>query len=183
MRALALLTIVALLPHAAASLSAQPFRYFVTGALTDPQGRAPRAFEVEYGSAAGPHRGMLVVREGDGRFAIDDGRLQTGPLTLFARAELDGRVLVAFAIVDLGVRPTHVDLVLGRPGIVRGRVVPAAGGAALPAGVRLALAYAGFAPLDWMVTAVRRGPLRARDERVVISAERGANPVGFAWRA
>lgn len=147
MRVLALLTIVALLPHAERSLSAQSFRYFVTGRLTDPQGRAPRAFEVEYGSAMGSHRGMLVVREGDGRFAIDDGRLQTGPLTLFARAEIDGRVLVAVANVDLGDRPTHVELALGRPGIVRGRAVRAAGVGSTPGGVRLALEHAGFAPV------------------------------------
>ena len=145
MRVLALLTIVALLPHAERSLSAQSFRYFVTGRLADQQGRAPRAFEVEYGPAAGSHRGMLVVREGDGRFAIDDGRLQTGPLTLFARAEIDGRALVAVANVDLGDRPTHMELMLGRPGIVRGRAVRAV--ASAPGGVRLALAHAGFAPV------------------------------------
>lgn len=147
MRVLALVTIVALLPHAERPLSAQSFRYFVTGRLIDPQGRAPRAFEVEYGSATGSHRGLLVVREGDGRFAIDDGRLQTGPLTLFARAEIDGRALVAVANVDLGDRPAHVDLALGRAGIVRGRVVRAAGVAATPGGLRLALAHAGFAPV------------------------------------
>ncbi len=146
MRVLALVTIVALLPHAERSLSAQSFRYFVTGRLVDQQGRAPRAFEVEYGSATGSHRGMLVVRDGDGRFAIDDSRLQTGPLTLLARAEIDGRLLVAVATVELGDRPTHVDLALGRPGVVRGRVARAAG-AAPPGGFRLALAHAGFAPV------------------------------------
>ena len=147
MRVLALVTIVALLPQVERSLSAQSFRYFVTGRLVDSQGRAPRAFEVEYGSDAGSHRGMLVVRDGDGRFAIDDGRLETGPLTLFARAEIDGRVLVAVATVVLGDRPAHVDLALGRAGIIRGRIVRRARAAPAPGGVRLALASAGFAPV------------------------------------
>lgn len=121
--------------------------YTVTGRVTDQYGGVPRAVQIEYGHDGGGHRGLFTVKAPDGQFVIDDAQLEPRRLTLFARGDSDEGPLMAMTTIDLVEGGSNeVQVTLGPPGLIRGRIVTATGSAVLPTGIQLRLVPVGFRP-------------------------------------
>jgi hypothetical protein len=134
-------------------------RYSVSGRLIDERGHVPRALEIEYGYTERAYRGLLPVKDVEGRFNLHDGQLRSGPLMLFAHGETDQGLVVgvttATLIEDID---SSVDLVLGSPGRIRGRVLLPADVAGPPSRFRIAFHHAGFAPLGAIDQIIEASP-------------------------
>ena len=110
-----------------------PRRFNVSGRVTDPQGRAVRDVDIEYGGPGGTQAGLWSVRQPDGFFLIEG--VPSGTLVLLARAEAASGPMMGVASTDVTVSSIEdVRLMLGTPGRVEGRIVPEHG--TLPPGVR-----------------------------------------------
>jgi hypothetical protein len=110
-----------------------PRRFNVSGRVTDPQGRAVRDVDIEYGGPGGMQASLWSLRQPDGFFLIEG--VPSGTLVLLARAEAASGPLMGVASTDVTVSSVEdVRLMLGTPGRVEGRIVPEHG--TLPPGVR-----------------------------------------------
>jgi hypothetical protein len=110
-----------------------PRRFNVSGRVTDPQGRAVRDVDIEYGGPGGTQASLWSLHQPDGFFFIEG--VASGTLVLLARAEAAGGPLMGMASTDVTVSSVEdVRLMLGTPGRVEGRIVPERG--TLPSGVR-----------------------------------------------
>jgi hypothetical protein len=120
----------------------------VAGRVVDATGQVPRTLQLEYGVPGGTYRGLISAVSPDGRFQIRDRGIVPGPLTIMTRgANEDGPVVGVVTLMTID-GPNDVEIVIGKPGALRGRV-SMEGGVLLPAvGARLALVREGFAPLD-----------------------------------
>jgi hypothetical protein len=116
----------------------------INGRIADATGRVPRALQLEYGTPGATHRGQLSSFRSDGTFEIADRGLEPAPVTLLARGDTDDGPVVGLLTVALAEGPNDVDVVVGTPGTISGRVVMEGG---IAAGARLALVRTGFQPL------------------------------------
>jgi len=119
----------------------------VAGRVVDALGQVPRTLQLEYSVPGATHRGLLSVLSPDGRFQIRDGGIVPGPLTIMARGENEDGPVVGLVTLTTIDGPKEVEIVVGEPGGLRGRVsmdgaVPLTG-----LGARLALVREGFTPL------------------------------------
>jgi hypothetical protein len=119
----------------------------IRGHVTDAVGRVPRTLQFEYGTPGTNHRGVLSTFGPEGAFEIRDREIQPGQVTLMVRGESDEGPLVALRTVAVADGPNEVDVVLGKPGEIRGRVSMAGGVQLTAASVKLALVRSGFQPL------------------------------------
>ena len=121
--------------------------FSVAGHVVDALGQVPRVLQLEYGVPGATHRGLLYISSPDGRFHIRDRGIVPGPLTIIGRGEHDEGPLIGFLTLTTIDGPNDVEIVVGKPGGVRGRV-SMDGGVPLGAiGARLALVREGFTPL------------------------------------
>ena len=119
----------------------------VRGRIADATGRVPRTLQLEYGTLGTSHRGLLSSFGPDGTFEIVDRGLQPGPVTLMARGDTDEGPVVALTTTGIVDGPNEVDVVLGKPGEIRGRVSMAGGAPPTAVSIKLALVRSGFQPL------------------------------------
>ena len=171
--------------------------FFIAGRVVDSLGQVPRAVRVEYGVPGATHRGTLSVSSPDGRFRVRDPGIVPGPLAIVARGESDDGPMIGLLTLTTTDGPNEVELVVGKPGGLRGRVsmeVPVSDNP------RLALVREGFTPLDtsdeaigiapggwveagnligeyrvrvdeppaWTVKAIRRRGTRLKNDRLVV---------------
>ena len=122
--------------------------FSIRGRVVDTLGQVPRAVQIEYGVAGATHRGLLSVSSADGRFQLRDPGIAPGPLTMIGRGENDEGPLIGVLTLMAIDGPNEVEVVVGKPGGVRGRVSLAGGIPVTAIGVRLTLVREGFAPLD-----------------------------------
>jgi hypothetical protein len=121
--------------------------FSVAGHVVDALGQVPRAPQLEYGVPGATHRGLLSVSTPDGRFHIRDRGIVPGPLTIIGRAENDEGPLIGFLTLTTIDGPNDVEVIVGKPGGVRGRVSMEGGVPLGAVGARLALVREGFTPL------------------------------------
>jgi hypothetical protein len=119
----------------------------ITGRITDATGRVPRITLFEYGTAGTNHRGMLSSFGSDGTFEISDRDIKPGPVTLMVRGDTDEGPAVALRTIAVADGPNDVEVVVGKPGAIRGRVSMAGGAPLTAVNARLALVRSGFQPL------------------------------------
>ena len=119
----------------------------VAGRVVDASGQVPRALQLEYGVSGATIRGLMSVSSPDGRFEIRGGGIAPGPLTIMARGETaDGPVIGVTTLMTID-GPNDVEIVVGKPGALRGRVSMEGGVLLTAVGARLALVREGFTPL------------------------------------
>jgi hypothetical protein len=119
----------------------------IRGRITDATGRVPRMLQLQYGTPGASHRGMLSSFGPDGTFEIADRGLQPGQVTLMVRGDTDEGPMVALQTVAVVDGPNEVDVIVGKPGEIRGRVSMPGGAPLTAVNARLALVRNGFQPL------------------------------------
>jgi hypothetical protein len=119
----------------------------VVGRVVDALGQVPRALRLEYGVAGTTHRGFLSVLSSDGRFLIRDPAIVPGPLTIIGRGENDDGPMIGLLTLTTIDGPNDVEIIVGKPGGLRGRVSMEGGIPLTAVGVRLALVHEGLTPL------------------------------------
>jgi hypothetical protein len=138
--------------------------YSITGRIVDASLQVPRILHVEYGVPGDNHRGLVTVFDSDGRFRVRDQRIKPGPLVFLAHARNDDGPLMAHVAVTTVEGPNEVEIVVGQPGGLRGRVSVEGGIPVGGAGTRLALVREGFTSLgaaDEVIEAAPDGWLEA----------------------
>jgi hypothetical protein len=121
--------------------------FSITGRIVDTSGPVPRALQIEYGVPGATHRGLLSTLSPDGRFQIRDRAIVPGPLTIVGRGENDDGPLIGVLTLIAIDGPNDVEVIVGAPGGVRGRVSMDGGAVPAVGAVRLALVRDGFTPL------------------------------------
>jgi hypothetical protein len=122
--------------------------FSVAGRVVDVLGQVPRVLQLEYGVPGSTHRGLLSVSSPDGRFHLRDRGIVAGPLTIIARGENDDGPMIGLLRLTTIDGPNDVELIVGKPGGLRGRVSMESG-IPLPAeGLRLTLVREGFIPFS-----------------------------------
>lgn len=121
--------------------------FSVAGRVVDALGQVPRMLQLEYGAPGATHRGLLSVSSPEGRFEIHDREIVPGPLTIIGRGENDEGPMIGFLTLTTIDGPNDVEIIVGRPGGVRGRVSMDGGVPLGPVVARLALVREGFTPL------------------------------------
>jgi hypothetical protein len=117
-----------------------PLRFTLTGRVFDSEGRRLRDIAIEYSDVAGIRRGVWLVTDPDGYFAIQG--LPPGTLLMLARAESEDGPRAGTAATTLAVDGAEdVRLVMGPPGRVEGRLVADGGGALPYASIRVSLVH------------------------------------------
>lgn len=119
----------------------------VAGRVVDAFGQVPRTLQLEYGVPGATHRGLLSVLSPDGRFQIRAGGIVPGPLTIMARGESEDGPVVGLVTLTTIDGPNEVEIVVGKPGGLRGRVSMDGAVLLTAVGARLALVREGFTPL------------------------------------
>lgn len=119
----------------------------IKGRIADATGRVPRTLKVEYGTPGTSYRGLLSSFGPDGTFEIVDRGLQPGPVTLMVSGVTDEGPVVAVRTVAVIDGPNEIDVVVARPGEIRGRISMAGGAPLTAVGIKLALVRSGFQPL------------------------------------
>jgi hypothetical protein len=158
--------------------------FSVGGRVVDVLGQVPRALQLEYGVPGSTHRGLLSVSSPDGRFHVRDHGIVPGPLTIIARGENDGGPMIGRLTWTTIDGPNDVEIIVGKPGGLRGRVSMERGVPPTTVGLRLTLVREGFTleagnligeyrvrvdqPDQWTVKAVRRSGTRVTNDRLVI---------------
>jgi Carboxypeptidase regulatory-like domain len=121
--------------------------FSVSGRVVDAFGQVPRLLQLEYGVPGATHRGLLSVSNPDGRFHIREGGIVPGPLTIIGRGENDEGPVIGFLTLTTIDGPNDVEIVVSKPGGLRGRVSMEGGVPLTAVGARLALVREGFTPL------------------------------------
>jgi hypothetical protein len=121
--------------------------FSVSGRVVDALGQVPRALQLEYGVAGTTHRGFLSLVSPDGRFVIRDRAIVPGPLTIIGRGENDDGPMMGLLTLTTIDGPNDVEIIVGKPGGLRGRVSLEGGVPVTVVGVRLALVREGLTPL------------------------------------
>jgi hypothetical protein len=119
----------------------------ITGRIADAAGRVPRMLQLEYGTPGTRHGGLLSSFAADGTFEIVDRDIQPGPVTLMVRGETDEGPVVALLTTAVVDGPNEVDVLVGKPGTIEGRVSMEGGAPLTTVTARLALVRSGFQPL------------------------------------
>jgi len=119
----------------------------VAGRVVDALGQVPRTLQLEYGVPGATNRGLISVVSPDGRFQIRDGGMVPGPLTIMTRGENDDGPVIGVVTLMTIDGPNDVEIVVGKPGALRGRVSMEGGVLLTAVGARLALVREGFTPL------------------------------------
>jgi Carboxypeptidase regulatory-like domain len=122
--------------------------FSVAGRVTDVLGQVPRPLQLEYGVPGSTHRGLLSVSSPDGRFHIRDRGIVPGPLTIIARGENDDGPMIGLLTFTTIDGPNDVEIIIGKPGGLRGRVSMERGVPQTPVGLRLTLVREGFSPFS-----------------------------------
>jgi hypothetical protein len=121
-------------------LQPAPERFMVTGRVVDAAGHLVRGIAIEYSDETGLRRGVWQVNDPDGHFEIEG--MPPGMLLMLARGESDAGPRAGMAATMLAVESAHdVQLVVGPPGRVEGRLVAAAGATLPAAAARVALVH------------------------------------------
>ena len=121
--------------------------FSVAGRVVDALGQVPRMLQLEYGVPGTSHRGLLSALTPDGRFQIRDRGIVPGPLTIFGRGDNDEGPMIGLVTLTTIDGPNDVEIVVGKPGGLRGRVSMEGGVLLGAVGARLALVREGFTPL------------------------------------
>lgn len=121
--------------------------FSVAGRVVDALGQVPRTVQIEYGAPGAAHRGLLSVSSPEGRFEIHDREIVPGPLTILGRGENDEGSMIGLLTLTTIDGPNDVEIIVGKPGGVRGRVAMDGGVPLGAVGARLALVREGFTPL------------------------------------
>ena len=121
--------------------------FSIAGRVVDALGQVPRTLQLEYGVPGATHRGLVSVSSPDGRFLIRDRAIVPGPLTIIVRGENDEGPTIGFLTLTTTDGPNDVEIIVGKPGGVRGRVSMEGGVPLGAVGARLALVREGFTPL------------------------------------
>lgn len=121
--------------------------FSVAGRVVDALGQVPRTLQIEYGVPGATHRGLLSVLTPDGRFQIRDRGIVPGPLTIVVRGENDDGPMIGLVTLTTFDGPNDIEIVVGTPGGLRGRVSMEGGLPLAAVGARLALVREGFTPL------------------------------------
>jgi hypothetical protein len=121
--------------------------FSITGRIVDAFGEVPRALQVDYGVAGSTYRGLISSVNPAGRFEIRDRGMLPGPVTIMSRGQNDEGPVVSVVTLAAIDGPNDVEIVVGKPGALRGRVVMDGGTALTALGARLALVREGFTPL------------------------------------
>jgi hypothetical protein len=121
--------------------------FSVAGRIVDALGQVPRMLQLEYGAPDATHRGLLSVSSPEGRFEIHDREIVPGPLTIIGRGENDEGPMIGLVTLTTIDGPNDVEIIVGKPGGVRGRVSMDGGVPHGAVGARLALVREGFTPL------------------------------------
>jgi hypothetical protein len=121
--------------------------FSIAGRVVDALGQVPRTLQLEYGVPGATHRGLVSVSSPDGRFLIRDRAIVPGPLTIIGRGENDEGPMIGFVMLTTIDGPNDVEILVGKPGGVRGRVSMEGGVPLGAVGARLALVREGFTPL------------------------------------
>jgi hypothetical protein len=121
--------------------------FTVGGRIVDASGQVPRTLQLEYGVPGATHRGVISVFSPDGRFQIRDPGVMPGPLTFLGRGENDEGSMIGLLTLTTIDGPNDVEVVVGKPGGLRGRVLMEGGVPLTPVGVRLTLVREGLTPL------------------------------------
>ncbi len=121
--------------------------FSVAGRVVDVLGQVPRMLQLEYGVPGATHRGLLSDLTPDGRFQIRDSELVPGPLTIIGHGENDEGPMIGLVTLTTIDGPNDVEIVVGKPGGLRGRVSMEGGLPLAAVGARLALVREGFTPL------------------------------------
>jgi hypothetical protein len=120
--------------------------FSVAGRVIDVLGQVPRPLQLEYGVPSSRHRGLLSISSPDGRFHIRDREIVPGPLTIIARGEIDNGPMIGVLTLATIDGPNDVEIIIGKPGGLRGRVLIDRGVPQTPVGLRLTLVREGFSP-------------------------------------
>ena len=120
-------------------------RLSIRGRIADAGGRMPRMLQFEYGTSGTTHRGLLSTFGPDGTFELVDRDIQPGLVTLMVRGDTEDGQMVSLQTVPVVDGPNDIDIVVGKPGAIRGRVSMPGGLSAI--GPALALVRTGFQPL------------------------------------
>ena len=121
--------------------------FLIAGRVVDALGQVPRTLQLEYGVPGATHRGLLSVSSSDGRFQIRDHAIEPGPLTIIGRGENDDGPMIGFLTLTTIDGPNDVEIIVDKPGGLRGRVLMEGGLPLTALGARLALVREGFTPL------------------------------------
>ena len=121
--------------------------FSVAGRVVDALGQVPRMLQLEYGVPGATHRGLLSDLTPDGRFQIRDSGIVPGPLTIIGHGENDEGPMIGLVTLTTIDGPNDVEIIVGKPGGLRGRVSMEGGVPLAAVGARLALVREGFTPL------------------------------------
>ena len=132
--------------------------FSLAGRVVDALGQVPRMLQLEYGMPGATHRGLLSVLAPDGRYQIRDGGIVPGPLTIIVRGENDDGPMIGLVTLTTIDGPNDVEILVGKPGSLRGRVSMEGGLALTGVAVRLALVREGFTPLGASADVIEIAP-------------------------
>lgn len=116
------------------------------GQAVDETGAVPGNLRIEYGTPGSSYQGLYSVRDPAGSFTITDNRIPPGPVAVFASGETDRGSVMDLVLIQAVEGTNHLDLIVGTPGALRGRVVLERGALPLQS-VQLALVPLGLTPL------------------------------------
>ena len=140
--------------------------FSITGRIVDDSLQVPRILQLEYGVPGDNHRGLVTVFASDGTFRVRDQRIKPGPLVFLAHARNDAGPLVARVAVTTIDGPNDVEIMVGKPGGMRGQVSVDGNIPFTSTAARLALVREDFTPLgasDDVIQVAPDGWIEAED--------------------